>query len=52
MKVNTVPNLTEERKILDHHPHREFPAHGTLRKSAEHLLASLHRKKGKDGKLI
>ena len=43
MKIENDPNLSEQKKILDHHPHHGFPQHGKILKSRPHLLAKVKK---------
>lgn len=49
MKIENDPNLNDQRKILDHHPHKGMAPHGTIRKAKPFHLAEITRPK-KGGK--
>jgi hypothetical protein len=42
MKIENDPNLSQQKKILDHHPHHGMPAHGMIRKAPAHIRAAVH----------
>lgn len=42
-KLENDPNLTQQKKILDHHPHMAFPQHGKVMTKKPHLLAKIRK---------
>lgn len=42
MKVENDPNLKQQEKIIDHHPHHGFPQHGMIRKGPKHMRKAIH----------
>lgn len=48
VKLENDPNLKEQEKILDHHPHHGMPPHGQIRKMPKHMAGKVHRPKTKE----
>jgi hypothetical protein len=43
MKIENKPDLKDQTKILDHHPHHGFPQHGEIRKFPLHMRGKVTR---------
>lgn len=50
-KIENDPNLKQQEKILDHHPHHGMAPHGTVRKMKPWHAAKVHKPTHEKGQM-